>query len=77
VNSSTYLVLVLLLLFTEAVLLLIHLQTQSEQTRQTRSFLDMENDRVKKKIEALQVNIQDMKRELESKQFEIGSMRSS
>lgn len=75
-SSSTYLLLLLLVLFTEAVLLLIHYQAHAEKTQQLRSMLDMENDKLKKKIESLQLTIKEMHRELDDKQFEIGTLRS-
>lgn len=74
--DSTYLLLIILFLFTEAVLLLIHLQSHAEKTRQLGSFLDMENDKLNKKIEALQLTIQEIRRELDNKRFEMSSLKT-
>ncbi len=51
-SHSTYLLLLLLILFTEVVLLLIHHQAHTERTKHVQNFLDMENDKLNKKIEA-------------------------
>lgn len=72
---STYLLLLLLFLFTEAVLLLIHYQTHEERTRQIRSFLDMENDKLEKKIEMIRLAIIETQRDLDNKKYEMGSIR--
>ncbi|SKA77874.1 hypothetical protein SAMN02745704_01056 [Paucidesulfovibrio gracilis DSM 16080] len=72
-SHTTYLLLLLLFLFTEVVLLLIHHQAHTDRTVQMKNFLEMENDKLKKKIEALQLTIQESRRELEAKRQEAGS----
>ncbi|MDD4730806.1 MAG: hypothetical protein PHX58_02615 [Desulfovibrio sp.] len=76
-SHSTYLLLLLLILFTEVVLLLIHHQAHTERTKHVQNFLDMENDKLNKKIEALQLTIHESHRELENKRAEAGSLRNS
>ncbi|MGE4293605.1 MAG: hypothetical protein AB7E32_15515 [Desulfovibrio sp.] len=56
--------------------MLIHLQSHAEKTRQLGSFLDMENDKLNKKIEALQLTIQEIRRELDNKRFEMSSLKT-
>ncbi|MEF2146107.1 MAG: hypothetical protein V3573_11735 [Desulfovibrionaceae bacterium] len=75
-THTTALLMLLLFLFVEGVLLLVHHQTQAEKTRLTRRFLQMEGDKLQKKIDGLQVAVAGLQEEIDQKAFEATSFRS-